>query len=185
MTDPGLLIEESDAVSLAGTPGYVPPERFTNAASDIYSLGLTLKAANFGRQVDELYKGPTMEADTGNARFPARWRILNKATDPVASRRYRSAKALAKDLQALRLKMPLAAKTRNLPRYARLLIGVLAAVLAASAFRVKMGLDEHSAKESEQTEADIAIISGEMNETLLRLRAMHDITNLVAGTAEE
>ena len=27
LSDPGLLIEESDAVSLVGTPGYVPPEK--------------------------------------------------------------------------------------------------------------------------------------------------------------
>ena len=108
LSDPGLLIEESDAVSLVGTPGYVPPERFTDAASDIYSLGLTLKAASFGRQVDELDKGPAMEADTGAVCFPAWWRILNKATDPVASRRYQSAKALLKDLHALcrRMKQP-------------------------------------------------------------------------------
>ena len=108
LSDPGLLIEESDAVSLVGTPGYVPPEKFTDAASDIYSLGLTLKAASFGRQVDELDKGPAMEADTGSACFPAWWRILNKATDPVASRRYQSAKALLKDLHALcrRMKQP-------------------------------------------------------------------------------
>ena len=108
LSDPGLLIEESDAVSLVGTPGYVPPEKFTDAASDIYSLGLTLKAASFGRQVDELDKGPAMEADTGAACFPAWWRILNKATDPVASRRYQSAKALLKDLKLLRLKMAVA-----------------------------------------------------------------------------
>ena len=105
LSDPGLLIEESDAVSLVGTPGYVPPEKFTDAASDIYSLGLTLKAASFGRQVDELDKGPAMEADTGSACFPAWWRILNKATDPVASRRYQSAKALVKELKMLRVRM--------------------------------------------------------------------------------
>ena len=105
LSDPGLLIEESDAVSLVGTPGYVPPEKFTDAASDIYSLGLTLKAASFGRQVDELDKGPAMEADTGAACFPAWWRILNKATDPVASRRYQSAKALVKELKMLRVRM--------------------------------------------------------------------------------
>lgn len=105
LSDPGLLIEESDAVSLVGTPGYVPPEKFTDAASDIYSLGLTLKAASFGRQVDELDKGPAMEADTGAACFPAWWRILNKATDPDASRRYQSAKALVKDLKTLQLRM--------------------------------------------------------------------------------
>ena len=110
LSDPGLLVEESDAASLVGTPGYVPPERFTEAASDIYSLGLTLKAASFGRQVEELDKGPSMEADTGAALFPTWWRILNKATDPTPSRRYQSAKALIKDLKTLRLKTEIASK---------------------------------------------------------------------------
>ena len=129
MSDPGLLIEESEAVSLVGTPGYVPPERFTAAASDIYSLGLTLKAASFGRQVDELDKGPAMEADTGAACFPAWWRILNKATDPVASRRYQSAKALVKELKMLRFRMFLAKSSW----FSRMVIGgvLLAAVVYA------------------------------------------------------
>ena len=108
LSDPGLLVEESDAASLVGTPGYVPPEKFTDAASDIYSLGLTLKAASFGRQVEDLDKGPAMEADTGAALFPTWWRILNKATDPTPSRRYQSAKAFIKDLKALRFKMVVA-----------------------------------------------------------------------------
>jgi serine/threonine protein kinase len=104
LSDPGLLVEEAQASSLVGTPGYVPPEKFTDSASDIYSLGLTLKAASFGRRVEDLDKGPAQEADTGAPFFPAWWRILNKATDPDTSRRYRSAKALLKDLQALRRK---------------------------------------------------------------------------------
>ena len=127
LSDPGLLIEESDAASLVGTPGYVPPEKFTDAASDIYSLGLTLKAASFGRQVDELDRGPAMEADTGAACFPAWWRILNKATDSVASRRYQSAKALVKELKMLRFRMFLAKSSW----FSRMAIGgVLLAVVA-------------------------------------------------------
>ena len=108
LSDPGLLVEESEAASLVGTPGYVPPEKFTEAASDIYSLGLTLKAASFGRSVEELDKGPAQEADTGAALFPAWWRILNKATDPTPSRRYQSAKALIKDIVNLRRKIAVA-----------------------------------------------------------------------------
>ena len=108
LSDPGLLVEESDAVSLVGTPGYVPPEKFTDAASDVYSLGLTLKAASFGRQIEDIDKGPAAEADTGAKFFPAWWRILNKATDPTPSRRYQSAKALLKDLESLRRKIALA-----------------------------------------------------------------------------
>ena len=109
LSDPGLLVEESAAASLVGTPGYVPPERFTDASSDIYSLGLTLKAASFGRRVEDLDKGPSVEADTGAALFPAWWRILNKATDQTPSRRYQSAKALLKDLKILRMRIALAA----------------------------------------------------------------------------
>ena len=101
LSDIGLLVEESEAASLVGTPGYVPPENFTGASSDVYSLGLTLKAASFGRSVEELDLGPTLEADTSDPLFPAWWRILNKATHPDPSRRYHSAKALLKDLKSL------------------------------------------------------------------------------------
>ena len=107
LSDPGLVVEESEAASLVGTPGYVPPENFTAAVGDVYSLGLTLKAASFGRQIEDLDKGPAMEADTGAAQFSAWWRILNKATDPTPSRRYQSAKALLKDLTVLRVRMAL------------------------------------------------------------------------------
>ena len=110
LSDPGLVVEESQAVSLVGTPGYVPPENFTDAAGDIYSLGLTLKAASFGRKIEDLDKGPALEADTGSRFFPAWWRILNKATDPTPSRRYQSAKALLKDLKELRLRTEIVSK---------------------------------------------------------------------------
>ena len=56
LSDPGLVVDESEAASLVGTPGYVPPEKFTDAASDVYSLGLTLKAASFGRQIEDIDK---------------------------------------------------------------------------------------------------------------------------------
>ena len=108
LSDPGLVVEESEAASLVGTPGYVPPENFTTAASDVFSLGLTLKAASFGRRLEDLDKGPALEADTGAVLFPAWWRILNKATDPTPSQRYQSAKALLKDIKTLRVKMAFA-----------------------------------------------------------------------------
>ena len=107
LSDPGLVVEESEAASLVGTPGYVPPENFTAAVGDVYSLGLTLKAASFGRSIEDIDKGPALEADTSAAQFPAWWRILNKATDPTPSRRYQSAKALLKDLNVLRVRMAL------------------------------------------------------------------------------
>ena len=108
LADPGLVVEESEAASLVGTPGYVPPENFTAAAGDIYSLGQTLKAVSFGRCLEDLEKGPAIESDMGASHFPAWWRILNKATDPIPSSRYQSAKALLKDLKGLRLKMAVA-----------------------------------------------------------------------------
>lgn len=129
LSDPGLLVEEAQASSLVGTLGYVPPEKFTDSASDIYSLGLTLKAASFGRSVEDLDKGPAQEADTGARFFPAWWRILNKATDPDTSRRYRSAKALLKDLLALRRKIALATFLSS--RAAKVAIAVAAAAVLA------------------------------------------------------
>ena len=118
LSDPGLLVDESEAASLVGTPGYVPPENFTAAAGDIYSLGLTLKAASFGRKLEDLDKGPALEADTSAPLFPAWWRILNKATDPTPSRRYQSAKALIKDLKSLRRRMSMALVTHSWVFYA-------------------------------------------------------------------
>ena len=129
LSDPGLLVEESEATSLVGTPGYVPPENFTDAASDIYSLGLTFKAARFGRRLEDLDKGPTLEADTGAKFFPAWWRILNKATDPVPSRRYQSAKALLKDLKALRFKMVVASKLGSRKAKATIIAASIAIVV--------------------------------------------------------
>ena len=105
LSDPGLVVEEASAMSLVGTPGYVPPEKFTSSASDIYSLGLVLKAASFGRRVEDLAKGPAQEADTGAPQFATWWRILNKATDETPARRYQSAKALLKDVRRLHLKI--------------------------------------------------------------------------------
>lgn len=139
LSDPGLLVEESEASSLVGTPGYVPPEKFAGAGSDIYSLGLTLKAASFGRRVEDLDKGPAQEADTGARFFPAWWRILNKATDPDTSRRYRSAKALLKDLLFLRRKIAIAsfAKSRTAKTVYALAALCIAAVAVASIIAIK------------------------------------------------
>ena len=110
LSDPGLVVEESNAVSSVGTPGYLPPERkFTGPTSDIYCLGLTLKAASFGRQVEDLDRGPAPEADTGAALFLSWWRILDKATEESLALRYQSAKALIKDIMALGRKMEIAA----------------------------------------------------------------------------
>ena len=144
LSDPGLVVEESQAVSLVGTPGYVPPENFTDAAGDIYSLGLTLKAASFGRKVEDLDKGPAQEADTGASFFPAWWRILNKATDPTPSCRYRSAMALLKDLERLQRRICICAIAKS--RIARVLLWVFTiaavAVVVLLAFSIKDPKDQ-------------------------------------------
>ena len=142
LSDPGLVVEESDAASLVGTPGYVPPEKFTAATSDIYSLGLTLKAACFGRCVEDLGKGPALEADTSAKFFNAWWRILNKATDEDPRRRYQSAKALLKDLEGLRRKIALAsiAGSRAAKAMAFLAaLGVVSAIVFAVVARQAAG----------------------------------------------
>ena len=144
LSDPGLVVEESEAASLVGTPGYVPPEKFTDAASDIYSLGLTLKAASFGRTLEDLDKGPAQEADTGAPLFPAWWRILNKATDPTPSRRYQSAKALAKDLERLQRRICICAIAKSRIAKVLLLVFTIAAVavVVLLAFSIKDAKDQ-------------------------------------------
>lgn len=151
LSDPGLVVDESEAASFVGTPGYVPPEKFTDAASDVYSLGLTLKAASFGRQIEDIDKGPAAEADTGAKFFPAWWRILNKATDPTPSRRYQSAKALLKELEGLRRKMKFASIVES--RIAKValvpvLLGV-AAVLVANVVAGRRAEDEIARRNAE------------------------------------
>ena len=145
LSDPGLLIEESEAASLVGTPGYVPPENFVGAGGDVYSLGLTLKAASFGRPVEELAMGPTLEADTGSPLFAAWWRILNKATHPDATKRYRSAKAFLKDLQSLRLRMAFSIFSWKVPFFVELAVIGLTLLILYVILSVKSsprGLDE-------------------------------------------
>ena len=139
LSDPGLLVDESDATSLVGTPGYVPPENFTAAAGDIYSLGLTLKAASFGRKLEDLDKGPALEADTSAPLFPAWWRILNKATDPTPSRRYQSAKAFLKDLKSLRMKMAIAATVWSRMGKIAVALSVLALIVVSALSFVHQG----------------------------------------------
>ena len=138
LSDPGLLVEESEAASLVGTPGYVPPENFVGAEGDVYSLGLTLKAASFGRPVEELANGPTLEADTGSPIFPKWWRILNKATHPDATKRYRSAKALLKDLQSLRLQVAFSIFSWKVPFFVELAAIGLALLIMYAIFKVKL-----------------------------------------------
>ena len=151
LSDPGLVVEESEAASLVGTPGYVPPENFTAAASDVYSLGLTLKAASFGRQIEDIDKGPAVEADTSAAQFSAWWRILNKATDPTPSRRYQSAKALLKEVEGLRRKMKFASIVESRIAKVALVLALLgvAAVLVANVVAGRRAEDEIARRDAE------------------------------------
>ena len=153
LSDPGLVVEESEAASLVGTPGYVPPENFTAAPGDVYSLGLTLKAASFGRSIEDIDKGPALEADTSAAQFPAWWRILNKATDPTPSRRrrYQSAKALLKELEGLRRKMKLAAIVESTIAKVALVLALLGAVavLVANVVAGRRAEDEIARRSAE------------------------------------
>jgi len=151
LSDPGLVVEESEAASIVGTPGYVPPEKFTDGASDIYSLGLTLKAASFGRKLEDLDNGPALEADTGAALFPAWWRILNKATDPTPSRRYQSAKAFVRDLMALRRKIAVMSIVGS--RVAKIAFALILAsgvVIVASSINVARHAKEEIVKQSKE-----------------------------------
>ena len=156
LSDPGLLIEEAEAASLVGTPGYVPPENFVGAGGDVYSLGLTLKAASFGRPVEELAMGPTLEADTGSPLFAAWWRILNRATHPDATKRYRSAKALLKDLQYLRLRMEFSMSSWTMPFFFALAIIGLVILIGITIFKVKLASYGSSSKRSCEEQRAVA-----------------------------
>ena len=176
LSDPGLLVDESEAASLVGTPGYVPPENFTAAAGDIYSLGLTLKAASFGRKLEDLDKGPALEADTSAPLFPAWWRILNKATDSTPSRRYQSAKALIKDLVNLRRKIAVASVLGL--RVAKVAIALFViAVIAVTVFAVVASrrAQDKIAQQSEELESLKQFKTGWENHVEnMRRRALED-----------
>lgn len=151
LSDPGLLVNEAEAASLVGTPGYVPPENFTSSGGDVYSLGLTLKAASFGRAVEELALGPTLDADTGSPIFPAWWRVLNKATHPDPAKRYRSAKALLHDLRLLQAKKRFMVFTKRLPMFLLLFVFVVVVLLSAFAIKEKMSFENYKDRMRRET----------------------------------
>ena len=114
IADAGLVVDEREAASLVGTPGYEPPEHHGTPQGDVFSLGRTLWRIGTGRSPEEAGFAPCAEADTSDPDF---WRflaIVGKATSPIPSRRYRSAKALRKDLARLRRRQ--GRKPRKLPR---------------------------------------------------------------------
>ena len=175
LSDPGLLVEESEAASLVGTPGYVPPENFVGAEGDVYSLGLTLKAASFGRPVEELAMGPTLEADAGSPLFAAWWRILNKATHPDATKRYRSAKAFLKDLQSLRLRMVFSMSSRKAPFFLVLAIIGLVILIGITIFKVKLASYDSSSKRTREEQKAVA---QEVLDEFVSRRVKEDMPNI-------
>lgn len=106
LADIGLLTDmRRDDLSAVGTKGYAPPERHGLPSGDVFSLGQTLYRASTGREIDEHGFAPSRESDF-EAPFFGRWlSIVEKACDPDAQRRYRSAKGLLKDLRSLRRAM--------------------------------------------------------------------------------
>ena len=102
LADVGLAIDDRDAASIVGTPGYAPPERRGSAAGDVFGLGKTLYRISTGRLPEEEGLPPCVEADI-DAPFFWKWMvILSKATARDPSRRYRSAKGLLRELRRLR-----------------------------------------------------------------------------------
>ncbi len=102
LADAGLVADDREAASLVGTPGYEPPEHHGTPQGDVFSLGRTLWRIGTGRAPEEAGFAPCAEADTSDPDF---WRflaILGRATSPVPGRRYRSAKAMRRDLARLR-----------------------------------------------------------------------------------
>ena len=108
LADVGLLRDVREAASLVGTPGYAPPEAPGTPEGDVYGLGRTLWRAATGRGPDEAALVPCAEADVD---APLYWRflaVLQRACAADPARRYRSAKALRRDLLRLRAAVRLA-----------------------------------------------------------------------------
>src|SRR5688572_5890643 len=112
----GAELDEGASRSLAGTPLYLAPELFAGGSatvqSDIYSLGVLLYRLGTksypvqGRTVEEVRQAhkrgerPDMRTAASHVR-PSLVRVVERACDPHAERRYQTADALAGDLIAL------------------------------------------------------------------------------------
>ena len=128
LADVGLLRDVREAASLVGTPGYAPPEPPGTPEGDVYGLGRTLWRAATGRAPDEAALVPCAEADVD---APFYWRflaVLQRACAADPARRYRSAKALRRDLLRLRA----AVRIASVPRW--LFGAAAAAILLAAGF---------------------------------------------------
>ena len=110
LADVGLVADLRDAKSLVGTPGYEPPEHHGTPQGDVYSLGRTLARASLGREPEEGGFVPCPEADSDAPGFWRWMQILARACALSPERRYRSAKALRKEISALALRVALRAR---------------------------------------------------------------------------
>ncbi len=131
LADIGLVAERSEARSLVGTDGYIPPEGPGTPAADIYSLGKVLYEAATGRDRHDFPELPTRfgegEEDTALAELDE---VLVKACAPDPRNRYDSAEALAADLEHLRLGRSLRDRRRRRARQ-RTGAGVAGVILVA------------------------------------------------------
>ena len=110
LADVGLVADLRDAKSLVGTPGYEPPEHHGTPQGDVYSLGRTLARASLGREPEEGGFVPCPEADSDAPGFWRWMQILARACALAPERRYRSAKALRKEISALAVRVALRAR---------------------------------------------------------------------------
>lgn len=142
LADAGLVVDDREAASLVGTPGYEPPEHHGTPQGDVFSLGRTLWRIGTGRSPEEAGFAPCAEADTSDPDF---WRflaIVGKATSPVPERRYRSAKAFRKELARLR-------RRHRTARLRRCAVPLLAAICTALAFALVWSLGRRSGPSGE------------------------------------
>ena len=132
LADVGLVADLRDAKSLVGTPGYEPPEHHGTPQGDVYSLGRTLARASLGREPEEGGFVPCPEADSDAPGFWRWMQILARACALAPERRYRSAKALRKEISALAVRVAL--RARVWPWVRRVLGAVAFGFLLARAF---------------------------------------------------
>ncbi|MFM7102684.1 MAG: serine/threonine-protein kinase [Verrucomicrobiota bacterium] len=126
LADIGLVAPVDEARSLVGTAGYIPPEGPGTPGGDVYSLGKVLYEAAFGKDRQEF---PQLPPDLGQLPDHGRLLELNaillKACESDPARRYRSAGALAADLERVRDGRPVRGRWPS-PKAPALVAGLLA-----------------------------------------------------------
>ena len=145
IADAGLVVDDREAASLVGTPGYEPPEHHGTPQGDVFSLGRTLWCIATGRTPEEVDAAPCAEADTSDPDYPAFLAIVKRAMSDNPDQRYRSAKAMRKALARLR-------RQRKLRRLRRVLMPLLTAVCAILLLALAWVLGHRSATKT--TEPD-------------------------------